>query len=126
MSANNAPARSQRTRKWHAELVRATVPENHLRRAFSQFGIGRSMCSLGRPAEADPYLRAAIDILEHNRRDHLVGVTRIELGDCLLARGQASAAAAEYRQALDIYLQRLGRSDQDEQVRSLRQRLAAL
>ncbi|MBL37127.1 MAG: hypothetical protein CMP07_01840 [Xanthomonadales bacterium] len=108
------------------ELVRATVPENHLRRAFSQFGIGRSMCSLGRPAEADPYLRAAIDILEHNRRDHLVGVTRIELGDCLLARGQASAAAAEYRQALDIYLQRLGRSDQDEQVRSLRQRLAAL
>ena len=108
------------------ELVRATVPENHIRRAFPLYGIGRSLAALGRPAEAQDFLIQAIEILEHNQNHRLVSITRIELGDCLHAQGLTEAAVEQYQQAMDIYLHRLGRSDQDPSVQEIRQRLAAL
>ncbi|MDT8439879.1 MAG: tetratricopeptide repeat protein [Wenzhouxiangellaceae bacterium] len=108
------------------ELVRAVVPDNHLRRAFPQFGIGRSLAALGRPAEAEGHLQAAIEILEHNQSHNLIGISRIELGDCLVAQGRIAEAAREYEQALEIYLHRLGRGSTDSQVQAIQQRLAKL
>ncbi len=108
------------------ELVRATVPENHLRRAFPQFGIGASLNALGRPAEAMPWLLSALEILEHNQRHNLIGITRIELGHCLRAEGRTSEAAREYQAALEIYREHLRRGPEDPQVLEIQQHLAAL
>ena len=108
------------------ELVRAVAPENHTRRAFSQYGIGRTLNALNRPAEAEPFLHEAIRILEVNQQYNLIGITRIELGDCLLAQQRRAAATSEYQQAVSIYTGRLGRSEEDPQVSAIRRRLAAL
>lgn len=108
------------------ELVRATVPENHLRRAFPQFGIGASLNALDRPDEAMPWLLGALEILEHNQSHNLIGITRIELGHCLRAQGKTSDAVRQYQAALEIYRNRLGRGLQDPQVLEIQQHLAAL
>ncbi|MFP4207122.1 MAG: protein kinase domain-containing protein [Wenzhouxiangella sp.] len=108
------------------ELVRVVVPENHTRRAYSQYGIGRTLNALGQAAEAEPFLREAIRILEVNRRHNLIGITRIELGDCLLAQQRRADAAEQFQSAVDIYIHQLGRSQTDPQVDAIRKRLAAL
>ncbi|MEE4637712.1 MAG: serine/threonine-protein kinase [Wenzhouxiangella sp.] len=108
------------------EVVRAVVPEDHLRRAYSQYGIGRTLNALARPAEAEPFLREALRILEANQQLNLIGITRIELGDCLLAQQRRVDAAGEYEQAVSIYTGQLGRGEDDPQVSAIRQRLAAL
>ena len=108
------------------ELVRAVAPEDHLRRAFSQYGIGRTLNALGKVAEADPFLREAIRVLELNGRHQLEGITRLELGDCLRDQDRPNEAAEQYRLALSIYVDQLGRANDDAQVEAARQRLARL
>jgi serine/threonine-protein kinase len=107
------------------ELTRAVVPEGHMRRAFPVFGIGVSLAALGRPAEAEAPLREAIAILERNHRDHLVAVTRVELGDSLRAQGREDEAQAEYRGALALWTERLSRPTDDPQLLRVQDRLAA-
>lgn len=108
------------------ELVRAVVPENHARRAYSQYGIGRTLNALGRPSEAEPFLREAIRVLEFNRRHNLIGITRVELGDSLREQGLREGAAEQYRLAASVYVDRLGRANDDAQVAAVRRRLAML
>lgn len=108
------------------ELVRATVPENHLRRAFPQFGVGKSLNALGRPAEALPWLLGAVEILEHNQSHNLVAITRVELGDSLRAQGREGEARAEYRTALGLWTEQLGRPADDPQLTRVQDRLAVV
>lgn len=108
------------------ELIRAVVPEDHARRAYSQYGIGRTLNAMHRPTEAEPFLREAIRILELHQRHNLAGISRVELGDCLLAQQRQADAAHEYEQAVRIYTGQLKRNESDPQVSAIRQRLAAL
>lgn len=107
------------------ELTRAVVPEGHMRRAFPVFGIGVSLAALGRPAEAEAPLREAVAILERNQRDHLVAVTRVELGDSLRAQGREDEALAEYRSAFGLWTERLSRPADDPQLLRVQDRLTA-
>lgn len=105
------------------ELVRAVVPEGHLRRAFPLFGQGATLMALDRPAEAEAPLRQAIAVLQHNRRDNLEAVTRVELGDALAALGREAEAQAEYQLALSLWREKLGRAADDPQVAAVERRL---
>lgn len=108
------------------ERVRAVVPEGHLRRAFPQFGIGFTLNRLLRPSEAEGALRAALSLVEAHDRHFLAATTRRELGDSLRAQGRSSAAREQFAHALHLLTVELGRTEADQDVRELRDRLAQL
>ncbi|NLB13333.1 MAG: tetratricopeptide repeat protein, partial [Gammaproteobacteria bacterium] len=105
------------------ERVRLTSPEGHIRRAYPRYGLGLTLNRLGRPEEAEPHLRAALELVQANGRESMIAVTRGELGDSLAAQGRIEAAQREYRAALVLYTEALGRDDDDPNVRALQLRL---
>lgn len=105
------------------ERVRLTSPEGHIRRAYPRYGLGLTLNRLGRPEEAEPHLRAALELVQANGRESMIAVTRRELGDSLAAQGRIEAAQREYRAALVLYTEALGRDDDDPNVRALQLRL---
>lgn len=105
------------------ERVRLTSSEGHIRRAYPRYGLGLTLNRLGRPEEAEPHLRAALELVQANGRESMIAVTRGELGDSLAAQGRIEAAQREYRAALVLYTEALGRDDDDPNVRALQLRL---
>lgn len=106
------------------ERVRAVAPEGHLRRAFPQFGIGYTLNRLGQPGAAEAPLRAALAVVEAHERQVLAATTHRELGDSLRAQGREPEARQHFQQALRLLTTELRRKHSDEDVRTLRARLA--
>ncbi len=88
-----------------AQVSRALLEPNHPKLAQFEVNAGYSCMNLGRLAEAEELLRAALDKLRraHEGDHQTIGNALVNLGGCLEAQGRVEEALAAHREAREQY-----------------------
>ena len=77
-------------------LQREAVGDDHLQTAMFRTGLGAALVELGRPAEAEPELRLAVDVFERKSRAGPMGrnacLAKSDLGGALIGVGKLEEA----------------------------------
>lgn len=103
------PAKSAELFEQALQIRRKFLPPGHPELGYPLSGLGAALLKLGRPAEAEPYLREAYELRIAAAPGQLTtGMTASDFGACLLELGRFAEAEPALRHAYEALLAHRG------------------